>query len=116
MLKLAVDENFNGKIVRGLLRRLPAIDIVRVQDTAIYQADDPTVLEWAANENRILFTHDIRTMAVFASQRIEQELPMPGLFQAAQTAAINRIIEDMILLATISDDGEWEGQIRYLPL
>ena len=55
-------------------------------------------------------------MAVFASQRIEQGLPMPGLFQAAQTAAINRIIEDMILLATISDDGEWEGQIRYLPL
>jgi len=116
MLKLAVDENFNGKIVRGLLRRLPAIDIVRVQDTAVYQADDPVVLEWAANENRILFTHDIRTMAVFASQRIEQGLPMPGLFQAAQTAAINRIIEDIILLATISDDGEWEGQIRYLPL
>ena len=116
MLKFAVDENFNGKIVRGLLRRLPIIDIVRIQDTVVYQADDPDVLEWAANENRILFTHDIRTMAVFATQRIKQDLPMPGLFQAAQTAAINQIIEDMILLATISNEGEWEGQIRYLPL
>ena len=116
MLKFAVDENFNGKIVRGLLRRLPEIDIVRVQDSIVYQADDPDVLEWAANENRVLFTHDIRTMAAFASIRLEQGLPMSGLFQATQTAAINQIIEDMILLATVSEEGEWEGQIRYLPL
>jgi hypothetical protein len=26
------DENFNGDIVRGLLRRNPTLDIVRVQD------------------------------------------------------------------------------------
>jgi hypothetical protein len=116
MIKLATDENFNGKILRGVLRRQPNIDIVRVQDTSIYQADDPTVLAWAAQENRVLFTHDIRTMAAFAFQRIEQGLPMSGLFQVDQTASVNQIIEDMLLLATCSLDGEWEGQIRFLPL
>jgi hypothetical protein len=30
MLKLAADENFNGKIVRGLLRRKPNVDIIRI--------------------------------------------------------------------------------------
>ena len=32
MLRLAADENFNGNIVCGLLRRRPDLDTVRVQD------------------------------------------------------------------------------------
>ena len=35
MLRLAADENFNGDIVRGLLRRNPKLDIVRVQDVGL---------------------------------------------------------------------------------
>ena len=34
MLPFAADESFNGDIVRGLLRRNPKLDIVRVQDVA----------------------------------------------------------------------------------
>ncbi|VAW32567.1 hypothetical protein MNBD_CHLOROFLEXI01-1032 [hydrothermal vent metagenome] len=87
MIKLATDENFNGKILRGVLRRNPQIDIVRIQDSPVYQADDPIVLAWAAQENRILLTHDIRTMAAYAFERIEQSLPMSGLFQVSQAAS-----------------------------
>ena len=32
MLILIADENFNNDIVRGMLRRKPDLDIVRVQD------------------------------------------------------------------------------------
>jgi hypothetical protein len=32
MLRLLADENFNGSIVRDLLRRQPEIDVVRAQD------------------------------------------------------------------------------------
>jgi hypothetical protein len=32
MIRLAADENFNNDIVRGIIRRDPTIDIVRVQD------------------------------------------------------------------------------------
>ena len=48
MLRLAADENFNGDIVRGLVRRNPKLDIVRVQDVGLSGADDPSVLQWAA--------------------------------------------------------------------
>jgi hypothetical protein len=34
MLRFATDENFNENITRGLLRRQPELDIVRVRDTA----------------------------------------------------------------------------------
>ena len=65
MLRLAADENFNNDIVRGLWRRKPDLDIVRVQDIGLSGADDPTVLEWAAQEGRILLTHDVSTITKF---------------------------------------------------
>ena len=48
MLRLAADENLNDNIIRGLLRRRPDVDIMRVRDAGLSGADDPTVLEWAA--------------------------------------------------------------------
>ncbi|HHH42001.1 MAG TPA: hypothetical protein ENK56_08370 [Chloroflexi bacterium] len=50
MLRLAADENFNNNIIRGLLRRKPDLDIVRIQDVGLAGTDDPTVLEWAKKD------------------------------------------------------------------
>ena len=72
MLRLAADENFNGDIVRGLLRRNPKLDIVRVQDVGLSGADDPSVLQWAADQGRILVTHDISTLAKHALIELQQ--------------------------------------------
>lgn len=52
MLRFAADENFNNHIVRGLWRRESRLDIIRIQDVGLSGADDPTVLEWAAHEDR----------------------------------------------------------------
>jgi predicted nuclease of predicted toxin-antitoxin system len=61
-VRLLTDENFNGAILRGLVRRLPELDIVRVQDVGLIHTDDPDILEWAANQRRILLTHDVATL------------------------------------------------------
>jgi predicted nuclease of predicted toxin-antitoxin system len=66
MIRLAADENFNNDIVRGVMRRNPDVDIVRVQDAGLSGADDPTVLEWAAQEGRVLLTNDVATMTKYA--------------------------------------------------
>ena len=65
-MRFAADENFNLQIVSGVVRRLPTIDIVRVQDAGLGGADDPTVLEWAAGESRVLLSHDVNTITAFA--------------------------------------------------
>ncbi len=49
MIRFLLDENFNGKVVRGLRARKPDVDMIRIQDTELSGADDPTVLEWAAD-------------------------------------------------------------------
>lgn len=116
MLLLAADENFNGNIVRGLIRRQPALDIVRLQDVGLSGADDPQVLEWAAQQGRVLLTHDVSTMTRYAYERVREGRPMPGVFEVSRDVPINRAIEDLLLLAECSLAGEWEGQVRYLPL
>ncbi len=58
MVRFLADENFNNAILRGLLRRKPDIDIVRVQDVGLSGASDPEILAWAAREDRLVLTHD----------------------------------------------------------
>ena len=116
MLKFLVDENFNNDIVRGLLRRRPELNIVRVQDIGLSGADDATVLEWAAAEDRVLLTHDVTTMSHLAYQRIRDGRRMPGIFEVSRSTPVGSVIEDILLLDECSLEDEWEGQVRYLPL
>lgn len=116
MIKLAADENFNNDILRALLRRCPSLDIVRVQDAGLSGADDPAVLAWAAQEQRVLLTHDVSTMTRYSYERVKRQLPMPGVFEVPTNLMIRAAVEDLLLLAQCSRTGEWEGQVRYLPL
>ena len=116
MLRLAADENFNNDIVRGLLRRKPDLDIVRVQDVGLSGADDPMILEWAAQEGRVLLTHDVTTITRYAYERAQAGKPMPGVFEVSRKVPIGVAIEDILLIAECSLEKEWDGQVRYLPL
>jgi predicted nuclease of predicted toxin-antitoxin system len=78
-LKLLTDENIEPQLVRGLLRRQPDLDILRVQDVGLRGLIDPTVLEWAAHEGRVLITYDVSTMPDFAYQRVAQDQVMTGV-------------------------------------
>jgi hypothetical protein len=115
-MRWAADENFNNDIVRGLLRRKPDVDIVRVQDVGLSGADDPTLLEWAADEGRVLLTHDVSTITQYAYERVEAGKPMPGVFEVSRDIPMGVVIDDLILLTEFSLENEWEGQVRYLPL
>jgi hypothetical protein len=116
MLKFAADENFNNDIVRGVRRRNPAVDIVRIQDAGLSGADDSTILEWAAQSARVLLTHDVATMTRYAYERVERGEPMPGVFELARQVPTGVAIDEILILAECSLDDEWDGQVRYLPL
>jgi len=98
------------------MRRQPDIDIIRVQDVGLSGDDDPIVLEWAAQEGRILLTHDVATITRYAYERIAAGQPMPGVVEVTSDAPIGRVIEDILVLLACSLEGELEGQIQYLPL
>jgi hypothetical protein len=116
MVRFAADENFNGDIIRGLIRRKPNADIVRVQDVGLSGASDAAVLDWAASESRVLLTQDVSTITKYAYERIRAGRPMPGVFEVGSKVSVSRAISDLLLILECSLEGEWDGQVRYLPL
>lgn len=63
MLPLVADENLKQQIVNGLRRRLVDVDIVTIRQAGLAGTPDPGVLAWAAEQGRVVITHDTRTMA-----------------------------------------------------
>ena len=116
MILFAADENFNNDIIRGLLRRNPSIDIVRLQEAGLSGSSDPEVLEWAASEGRVLLTHDVATMPIHAYNRVRSSSPMAGVVEVAPSLPVGQVIQDLTLIAEFSLDGEWENRVLYLPL
>jgi hypothetical protein len=116
MLRLLSDENFNGDIVRGLIRARADLDLIRVQDVGLMQTPDPVILQWAANDGRLLLSHDVSTVPPAAYQRVRDEKPMPGVLIVPDRMPIGQAIEEILFLCTDAEPGEWKDQVLFLPL
>ena len=116
MIRFLLDENFNGKIARGLRARKPDVKIGRVQDTELAGADDAVVLAWAAKEGLILLTHDLDTMTKYANERLEQGLPLAGVIFVRDTLPVIAVIEDLLTIVEASRAEEWANRTDFLPL
>ena len=116
MIRFLADENFDNRILRGLRRENAEADIVRVQDTELYQAKDPDVLEWAAKEGRIVLTRDLKTMPHYAYERVRAGKPMPGMVAVQPNAPVGTVIEDILLLIETTEPEALKDQVVYIPL
>ena len=116
MLKFLADENFNNHIVRALLRRNKNFDIIRVQDVGLSGVDDETILEFTTLENRLLLTHDAKTITKYAYEKMVKGEKVCGVIEISRAVPIRSAIEDILLLAGGSLENEWDNQIIYLPL
>ncbi len=115
MLRVATDENFDGRVLRALLNRLPGLDVVRIQDSEVSGAADMQVLTWAAREGRVLLTRDRRTMIQPVRERISAGKPVSGVI-LLRRAPIGRIIEDLKLAISVYENADLRDQVVYLPL
>jgi hypothetical protein len=61
-VRFLADEDLDADIVAALRSREPAIDILDVKSAGLRGTKDPALLEIAAEQDRILITHDRRTM------------------------------------------------------
>ena len=69
-----------------------------------------------ADQKRVLLTHDVSTITAYAYRRIMRGDAMPGVFEVSRRVTVRDVVEDIILLSECSKPGEWEAQVRYLPL
>lgn len=116
MLKIVLDENLNGRIYRGLQRVCDDLDAVRVQDVGLQGEDDPAVLEWAAENGRVLVSHDLNTIPMFAHQRTANGEPMFGLIMIPESMPIGSAIEELQLVIECTSNEEFQNKVEYLPM
>ena len=114
-VRFQADADLNAEIVVGVLRREPSIDFQTADEANLRQGPDPEVLALAAQEGRILVTHDRRTMPRhFADFMLHHS--SPGVLIIAQTVSIRVAIEELLTVWAASESAEWRNLIVELPL
>jgi hypothetical protein len=114
-VRFQADADFNEDIVAGLVRREPHVDFKTASEAQVRGLFDPDVLVVAAQEARILVTHDRRTMPRHFSDFIVKS-HSPGVMIIAQKVPIRIAIEELLLIWAASEAEEWTNLILDLPL
>jgi hypothetical protein len=116
VIRLLVDQNFNARILRGLVRRESAVDLLRVADIGLSDAPDPMILERAALDGRVLLTHDRQTVPGFAYARVGAGQPMPGVFVVSKDLPIGKAVDEILLAVYCYSPDECNDAVKYFPL
>ena len=116
MISFLADENLKRKIVTGMLRRNPLVDVLRAQDAGLTGVEDRVLLEWAAQHDRVLLTHDVQTLVGFAWEIVRLGEPMAGVIVLGRNLRVSQAVEELLLIAECSEPEEWSGVVAYLPL
>jgi hypothetical protein len=102
--------------LRGLARRIPQLDAVTAYEIGMSTATDPQLLIWAAQAGRVIVTHDQATMPTHAAKLMNQGINITGMIIALRNLPLHRVIEDLELIITCSENDGWVNIICHLPL
>lgn len=114
-VRFQADADLDGRILRGLRRVAPEIDIRTATDAGLAGLEDPEVLRIAADSGRILVSQDRRTMpAHFA--RFSATVESAGVILLREAISISTAIEELILIWSASEAEEWKDRLVWIPL
>jgi hypothetical protein len=114
-IKFLADEDLRRAIVVGVRRQEPSVSFLHAFDVGAAGKDDRAVLRIAANEGRVLVSHDFRTMPRHFRQFIAEQ-PSPGLILIPQKLKLRLAIEELLIIWLASEAEDWINQVCYLPL
>lgn len=116
MVRYLADASLHHAIVSGCRRREPAIDFRSANEARLEGVPDPEVLTRAAEQDRILVTHDFQTMPRHFADFLGAQGASPGVLLVPQYLPIAEAIEELLLIWTATDTDEWRNRILRIPL
>lgn len=109
-----MDHHVPRAITNGL--RLRGVDVLTAHEDGAAELSDPTILDRAAELERVLFTQDDDLLAE-ATQRQRREQPFRGVIYAHQLrTSIGACVRDLELVARVGEPADMVGQTLFLPL
>jgi hypothetical protein len=116
MIRFLADADLNDGIVSGCRRREPSMDFLSAREAGLEGVPDPEVLALAANQNRILVSHDFQTMPRHFGDFLQAGASSPGVLLVPQYRPIADAIEEILLIWSASDAEEWKNRILKIPV
>jgi hypothetical protein len=114
LLRFQADNDLRWPIVHGILRRKPTIDFQSAQTAKLDGVVDEEVLARAAAEDRILVSHDFKTMPTHF-RRFASNTRSPGVFLIPQDYPVGEAVDSLVLLWEASAPHEWQNRLILLP-
>lgn len=114
-VRYQADADLNQAIVTGVLRRVPTIDFQTAFAAGLEGIKDSEVLAIAAQQERILVSHDRKTMPSEFASFITRTQSM-GVIIVSRKLPIETVIEELLLIWAASSSEEWINRIAKLPL
>ena len=114
-VRFLADADLNQAILDGIRHHEPAVDFKTANEAGLEGLSDSEVLELAADEGRVLVSHDVSTMPVHFAARSRLGLKNPGVLLALQSAPMSEVIESLLIVWSASREAEWVGHLHYLP-
>jgi predicted nuclease of predicted toxin-antitoxin system len=115
MIRFQADADLNQGILLATIRRLPPLDFQSATQAGLAGLTDPQVLALSASQDRILVTHDMRTMPLHFASFIQQH-QSPGIIVVPQSMRPAQAAEELLLIASATETAEWVNRIVFLPL
>lgn len=114
-IRFQADADFKQAILRGVLRREPGMDFQTASVAGLSGLTDLEVLAIAAQDSRVIVSHDQRTMPHYFSEFIATQTS-PGLIIIPQKILIAVAVEELLLIWVASSPDEWINRVCRLPL
>jgi hypothetical protein len=114
--RFQADNDLRSSIRIGVLRREPAIDFQSARRARLDGVPDGAVLRLAAEQGRILVSHDENSTRRHFWDFLAAGNESPGVLLAPQGAATGLVIESLVLLWVASEAEEWRDRIAWLPV
>ena len=114
-VRFQADADLDGRILRGLRRVAPEIDILTAGHAGLAGLDDAEVLRIAAESGRILVSQDRRTMPAYFA-RFSAGAESPGVILLREATPISTAIEELVLIWNASEAEEWVQRLVWIPL
>lgn len=107
------DVHISGAIITALRSR--EVDVLTSVEDGSRRFQDPNLLDRATELGRILYTHD-DDLVKEAMRRIQAGIPFSGVVYSHQLRSpIAQCIEDLEIIAKITDSEELNGLLAYIP-
>lgn len=114
-VRFQADADLNQIILLATVRHEPTIDFQTALAAGLGGLSDEEVLAMAAREERVLVTHDRKTMPRYFSEFIKTETS-PGLIVIPQYLSVASAVEELLLIWSATEAEDWINRICFLPL